>query len=47
MSKPDIRDKEARNIAAKEGVTTDKGKLKPENKEYVKELLNKINSYLE
>lgn len=47
LEKDDIRDKKERNIKAKEGITTEKGMLKDENKEYVTNLLNDINKFFE
>ena len=40
----DIRDKHYREIKAKNGITTEKGEIKPEFVEYAKELISDINS---
>ncbi len=44
LIKDDIRDKEARNIGTKEGLTNIGGKLKPENKDYANDLIDEINA---
>lgn len=46
LAKDDIRDKKARLIQAKEGITDDKGILKEINKPYAIDLINEINANL-
>lgn len=43
----DIRDKHYREIKEKNGITTEKGKIKPEFVGYAKKLISDINSALE
>ena len=40
----DIRDKRCREIKEKNGITTEKGQIKPEFVEYAKKLISDINS---
>ena len=45
LKEDDIRDKNERNIKAKVGITTYNGKLKDENRDYMKCLIQDINDY--
>jgi len=47
LEKNDIRDKNERHIKFKEGITTDKGKLKEENMDYIINLFKQINEFLQ
>ena len=43
IKEDDVRDKKARSIQEKNGLTDERGSVKPQNKEYVIDLIDKIN----